>query len=42
MRPVTINGGAVMRAWYDVRGDAACGVRTMRGSAEPQQQIEAG
>src|SRR4029453_12703189 len=25
MRPVTINGGAVMRAWYDVRGDA--GVR---------------
>ena len=27
MRPVTINGGAVMRAWYDVVSGAVTGAR---------------
>jgi len=40
MRPVTINNGAVMRAWYDVRGiggdrrEDADGVRTSQASIE--------
>jgi phospholipase/carboxylesterase len=41
MRPVTINGGAVMRAWYDVIGDAGgvrredeAGVRDSQGRVE--------
>jgi phospholipase/carboxylesterase len=41
MRPVTINGGAVMRAWYDVRGDAGVRREDEAGVCESQQQIEA-
>ncbi|HVG77406.1 MAG TPA: dienelactone hydrolase family protein [Patescibacteria group bacterium] len=41
MRPVTINGGAVMRAWYDVRGDAGVRREDEAGVRESQQQIEA-
>src|SRR6202162_5233071 len=39
LQPVTINGGAVMRAWYDVTGDGrqdAAGIRSSqarRGAA---------
>jgi phospholipase/carboxylesterase len=42
MRPVTINGGAVMRAWYDVIGDAG-GVRREdeAGVRESQGRVEA-
>ena len=41
MRPVTINGGTVMRAWYDVRGDAGVRREDEAGVRESQQQIEA-
>ena len=41
MRPVTINGGAVMRAWYDVRGDAGVRREDEAGVRESQQQVEA-
>ena len=41
MRPVTINGGAVMRAWYDVRGDAGVRREDEAGVRESQRQIEA-
>jgi phospholipase/carboxylesterase len=41
MRPVTINGGAVMRAWYDVRGDAGVRREDEAGVRESQQRIEA-
>ena len=41
MRPVTINGGAVMRAWYDVRGDAGVRREDETGVRESQRQIEA-
>lgn len=40
MRPVTINGGYVMRAWYDIRDDAGTrredpdGVRASQGAIE--------
>lgn len=40
MRPVTINGGWVMRAWYDIRDDGGVrredgpGVRTSQGQIE--------
>ena len=40
-RPVTINGGAVMRAWYDVRGDAGVRREDETGVRESQRQIEA-
>src|SRR5262245_40177095 len=40
-RPVTINGGAVMRAWYDVRGDAGVRREDEPGVRESQRQIEA-
>ena len=38
MRPVTINAGHVMRAWYDVRGDQREDVAGVRAS---QERIEA-
>ena len=41
MRPVTINGGAVMRAWYDVRGDAGVRREDEAGVRESQQRVEA-
>ena len=37
LQPVTINGGAVMRAWYDVTGDGrqdAAGVRASQAHVE--------
>jgi phospholipase/carboxylesterase len=37
LQPVTINGGAVMRAWYDVTGDGrqdAAGVRSSQARVE--------
>jgi len=37
MQPVTINGGAVMRAWYDVTGDGrqdAAGIRSSQARVE--------
>src|SRR5262245_10928386 len=40
-RPVTINGGMVMRAWYDVRGDAGVRREDETGVRESQRQIEA-
>jgi phospholipase/carboxylesterase len=41
MRPVTINGGAVMRAWYDVRGDAGVRREDEAGVRESQRRVEA-
>ncbi len=41
MRPVTINGGAVMRAWYDVRGDAGVRREDEAGVRESQARVEA-
>jgi phospholipase/carboxylesterase len=41
MRPVTINGGMVMRAWYDVRGDAGVRREDETGVRESQRQLEA-
>jgi phospholipase/carboxylesterase len=40
-RPVTINGGRAMRAWYDVRGDAGVRREDEAGVRESQRQIEA-
>lgn len=40
MMPVTINGGYVMRAWYDI-GDAAIRREDEAGVRASQQQIEA-
>src|SRR6202795_4607939 len=37
LQPVTINGGAVMRAWYDVTGDGqqdAAGIRSSQARVE--------
>jgi phospholipase/carboxylesterase len=36
MRPVTINGGAVMRAWYDVIGDAGVRRETRLACGNPR------
>jgi phospholipase/carboxylesterase len=41
MRPVTINQGMVMRAWYDVRNDAGARREDEPGVRASQQQIEA-
>ena len=41
MRPVTINGGAVMRAWYDVTGEAGTRREVETGVRESQRRIEA-
>ncbi len=41
MQPVTINGGMVMRAWYDVRHDAGARREDEAGIRASQQHIEA-
>jgi phospholipase/carboxylesterase len=41
MRPVTINQGMVMRAWYDVRNAAGARREDEPGVRESQRQIEA-
>src|SRR5262245_31362732 len=41
MRPVTINGGAVMRAWYDVTGQGGVRREDEQGVRESQRNIEA-
>jgi len=41
LRPVTINQGMVMRAWYDVRGVAGERREDEAGVRESQRQIEA-
>ena len=41
MRPVTINAGYVMRAWYDVRDDAGVRREDAAGVRASQNQIEA-
>ncbi len=40
MRPVTINHGMVMRAWYDVRGDAGVRREDEEGVRESARRIE--
>jgi phospholipase/carboxylesterase len=40
MRPVTINAGYVMRAWYDVRDDSGVRREDVAGVQESQQRIE--
>ncbi len=39
--PVTINGGAVMRAWYDIVGTDLVGREDEKGIRASQQQVEA-
>jgi len=41
MRPVTLNMGMVMRAWYDVRGDAGARREDEAGVRESQKALEA-
>lgn len=41
MRPVTINGGYVMRAWYDIRDDAGVRREDPAGVRASQKSIEA-
>jgi phospholipase/carboxylesterase len=41
MQPVTINGGLVMRAWYDVRHDAGVRREDEAGLRASQRRIEA-
>jgi phospholipase/carboxylesterase len=41
MRPVTINGGYVMRAWYDIRDDGGVRREDPAGVRASQQAIEA-
>jgi phospholipase/carboxylesterase len=41
LRPVTINMGMVMRAWYDVRGDAGVRQEDAAGVRASQAEIEA-
>jgi phospholipase/carboxylesterase len=41
MQPVTINGGMVMRAWYDVRPDAGARREDEAGVRASQRRIEA-
>src|SRR5512145_2570991 len=41
MRPVTINHGMVMRAWYDVRSDPGVRREDETGVRASQEQIEA-
>ena len=41
MRPVTINQGMVMRAWYDVRNDAGARREDEPGVRQSQRQVEA-
>jgi phospholipase/carboxylesterase len=41
MQPVTINGGMVMRAWYDVRPDAGARREDEQGIRQSQRHVEA-
>jgi phospholipase/carboxylesterase len=41
MQPVTINGGMVMRAWYDVRHDAGARREDEAGIRASQRRVEA-
>src|SRR5213594_3663542 len=41
MRPVTINGGYVMRAWYDIRDDGGVRREDAAGVRASQKAIEA-
>jgi len=41
MRPVTINGGYVMRAWYDIRDDGGARREDPAGVRASQKSIEA-
>jgi phospholipase/carboxylesterase len=41
MRPVTINGGYVMRAWYDIRDDGGVRREDVAGVRASQKAIEA-
>jgi phospholipase/carboxylesterase len=41
MQPVTINGGMVMRAWYDVRHDAGARREDEAGIRASQDRVEA-
>jgi phospholipase/carboxylesterase len=41
MQPVTINGGVVMRAWYDIRPDAGARREDEQGLRQSQRQVEA-
>lgn len=41
MRPVTINGGFVMRAWYDIRGNDLDSEQDVTGVRASQANIEA-
>jgi phospholipase/carboxylesterase len=41
MRPVTINGGAVMRAWYDVKGVGGQRQEDVDGVRASRTQVEA-
>ena len=41
MRPVTINGGYVMRAWYDIRDDGGARREDPAGIRASQKSIEA-
>jgi phospholipase/carboxylesterase len=41
MQPVTINGGMVMRAWYDIRPDAGARREDEQGLRQSQRHVEA-
>jgi phospholipase/carboxylesterase len=41
MQPVTINGGAVMRSWYDIRPDGGGRREDERGIRQSQVRVEA-
>lgn len=41
MRPVTLNGGFVMRAWYDIAGPAHARIEDEAGLRASQQLVEA-
>lgn len=41
MQPVTINGGMVMRAWYDIRPDAGVRREDEQGIRHSQRHVEA-
>ncbi|MCL4799985.1 MAG: alpha/beta hydrolase [Burkholderiales bacterium] len=41
MRPVTINGGMVMRAWYDILGNDVARREDAAGVRESQREVEA-
>jgi phospholipase/carboxylesterase len=41
MRPVTVNGGYVMRAWYDILGSQIDRQEDAQGIGQSQQQVQA-